>query len=128
MPSLEESIHEIAQAAGFPLVGIAPATEADGFDRLQEWLARGYSGEMAYMDRQGSARRHPDSILNSVRTIIMVAMEYAESGQEDKGTRGQGDKAEPIVGRISRYAHGPDYHEVIWERMGKVVKWLSNER
>jgi epoxyqueuosine reductase len=128
MASLEESIREFAQAAGFPLVGIAPATEADSFDRLQEWLDRGYSGEMAYMERQSAARRRPDSILPDVRSIIMVAMNYSESGQGSKETWRQGDEAEAIVGKISRYAAGPDYHDVIWQRMGKVVKWLHAEK
>ena len=41
----EERIKALARESGFALVGVAPATPADGFDRLREWLARGYAGE-----------------------------------------------------------------------------------
>src|SRR5262245_50931198 len=58
MPALEESIRNFARILGFNLVGIAPAVEADGFDRLRDWLDRGYAGEMAYMGQYANARRH----------------------------------------------------------------------
>src|SRR3989442_872049 len=76
MVPLEESVKEFAQALGFPLCGIAAATAADGFDRLTEWLGRGYAGEMAYMQRHHAALRHPESILAHVRSVIMVGMDY----------------------------------------------------
>src|SRR5260370_5149617 len=76
MAVLEESVKEFAHSLGFSLCGIAPATAADGFDRLTDWLGRGFAGEMEYMRKQYAARRHPESILNDVRSVIMVAMEY----------------------------------------------------
>src|SRR5262245_37436337 len=42
MDTLEERLKQEAHARGFALVGIAPATEADGFGRLRDWLARGF--------------------------------------------------------------------------------------
>lgn len=122
MASLEESIHEFAQAAGFSLVGIARAAPADGFHRLQEWLSRGYSGEMAYMQRQAEARRHPAAVLSDVRSVIMVAMDYAEPPETALAP-----PPDACRGKVSRYAIGPDYHDVIWQRMNKVVAWLKNE-
>ena len=80
MTAMEEAIKDFARTLGFPLCGIAPATAADGFDRLTDWLDRGYAGEMAYMHRHHAARRHPDSILATVRNVIMVGMEYSASG------------------------------------------------
>src|SRR5439155_25058567 len=58
MAVLEESVKEFAHSLGFSLCGIAPATAADGFDRLTDWLGRGFAGEMAYMHKQQEARRH----------------------------------------------------------------------
>src|SRR5438094_2570486 len=83
MKTLEGRIKEQAHILGFELVGIAPATSADGFERMREWLNQGYAGEMSYMHRQAEARRHPDSILAEVRSVIMVGMNYkpAASGQ-----------------------------------------------
>jgi epoxyqueuosine reductase len=78
MKTLECRIKEQAHALGFELVGIAPATPADGFERMREWLNQGYAGEMAYMYRQAEARLHPNSILPEVRSVVMVGMNYAD--------------------------------------------------
>ena len=76
MATLEERLKQQAHMLGFELVGIAPAMQADGFDRLRDWLDRGYAGTMEYMHRHGEARRHPSSILPEVRSVIMAGMNY----------------------------------------------------
>ena len=86
MATLEDRLKQQAHALGFELVGIAPATEADGFDRLRDWLAHGFAGTMDYMQRHGEARRHPSSILPDVRSVVMVGMNYrprAESKHQE---------------------------------------------
>src|SRR5438093_8839914 len=105
MKSLEGRIKEQAHILGFELVGIAPAISADGFERMREWLDQGYAGEMSYMHRQADARRHPDSILPEVRSVVMVGMNYkpVASGQcpgvqnEDRETRRQGDREKEMA-------------------------------
>ena len=90
MPSLEERIKERARAIGFNLVGIAPATPADSFEHLRDWLDRGFAGDMHYMERHREARRRPSSILPEVRSVVMVAMNYGVgSGQQAVGSRPQ---------------------------------------
>ncbi len=90
MTSFETSIKEHARTLGFELVGIAPATSADSFDRMHEWLDRGYAGEMDYMHRQAEARRHPDSILPEVRSVVMVGMNYNPTDRnQESGFRNQ---------------------------------------
>ena len=76
MSSLEPRLKHHARSLGFDLVGIAPAEPADGFDHLRDWLAKGYAGDMDYMQRHGAARRHPESILPGVRSVVMVALNY----------------------------------------------------
>src|SRR5215469_84819 len=76
MATLEDRLKDEARRRGFELVGIAAAAPADDFDRLRDWLDRGMAGEMAYMHRHAEARRHPDSILPEVRSVVMVAMSY----------------------------------------------------
>jgi epoxyqueuosine reductase len=118
MIALEDRLKQQARELGFDLTGVAPATEADGFDRLQEWLARGFAGRMDYMHRLAEARRHPDSILPEVRSVIMVAMNY-KPAQED---------AADDIGRVARYARGADYHDVLRERLNGLLAWLQGER
>ena len=57
-------------------LSIAPATDADGFAHFRVWLDRGFAGEMDYLHTQGEQRRHPRSILETVRSVLMVGMEY----------------------------------------------------
>lgn len=78
--SLERRLKAEAERRGFALSGIAPATDADGFGRFTDWLDKGYAGEMGYLHRLREERRHPRSILESVRSVLMVGMEYGGSG------------------------------------------------
>ncbi len=121
MISLQSRIKQQAHALGFELAGIAPAAEPDGFAHLQDWLAQGYAGEMDYMRRHAEARRHPDSMLPNVKSVVMVGINYKSQGSE-VGGRGSG-----INGRISNYAGGVDYHDVLRDRLKSLLDWIRNE-
>src|SRR6516225_5358087 len=122
MRTAEERIKDHARALGFALAGIARAGEADGFGRLQEWLARGYAGEMAYMGRYAAERRHPAAVLPDVRTVLMVGMEYAASrGRQPPEPPGVYAPGSPASGKIARYAVGPDYHDVLRDRLTQLL-------
>ncbi len=123
METLEERLKQQARHIGFDLIGIAPATEADGFDRLREWLARGYAGTMDYLLRHAEARRHPSSILPEVHSIIMVAMNYRPEEAPTQSSPSSGS----AMGRISCYARGRDYHDVLRTRLHTLLDWLRQE-
>jgi epoxyqueuosine reductase len=132
MAALEDRLKQQAHSLGFELVGIAPATEADGFSRLREWLARGFAGTMDYLHRHGDTRRHPSSILPEVRSIIMTGMNYrpVASGERkppDSSHQGAYAPRSPN-GRISCYAQGSDYHDVLRDRLRRLLDWLRQER
>jgi epoxyqueuosine reductase len=116
---LEALIKDQARSFGFELVGIAPATPADGFERYREWLDRGFAGEMDYLHRHEEARHDPSSILADVRSVIMVGMSY--------GTRGIEEAPVPSSGKVARYARGPDYHRVLWDKLDRLLEWLQLE-
>jgi len=107
---LEARLKQAAFAEGFTLAGIAAAGPADGFERLREWLARGYAGQMNYLADNPELRRTPASILPDVKSVLMVGMPY------------QGDAA--ASSRIARYAQGADYHREIWDRLNRMSAWL----
>jgi epoxyqueuosine reductase len=137
MPSLEAQIKERAHAIGFDLVGIAPATPADSFERLRDWLERGFAGEMRYMEHYREARREPSSILPEVRSVVMVAMNYSVRELESESVRA------PLAGsanpgaitlplshsrtQIARYARGNDYHDVLRGRLNDLLAWVQQE-
>ena len=116
--TLADRIKQRAHTLGFELAGVAPATAADGFDRLQDWLARAYAGEMGYLQRQAEARRHPASILPAVRSVVMVAMNYrnADAGAGASGRAG-----------IASYALGQDYHDVLRAKLHELLAWVQAE-
>jgi epoxyqueuosine reductase len=120
MEPLGARLKQHARALGFDLAGIAPAGPADGFDRLRDWLARGFAGDMAYMHRHADARRHPDAVLPDVRSVIMLGMNYNPGPEKDKD--------DGIGGRIARYALGADYHDVLRGRLNQLLAWLQAER
>lgn len=114
----EERLKEQARQLGFDKVGIAAATEAEDFARFMEWLNQGYAGEMGYLEKQAEARRHPASILKSVRSVVMTATVYNAARE----TRSKS-------GGVARYAQSErDYHDVLWERLGKLLDWVKHEK
>jgi len=121
MNSLAAQIKQQAHAPGFELAGIAPATDADGFAHLEDWLAQGFAGEMDYMTRHAEARRHPESILPKVRSVVMVGINYKS---QESGVRGQGSG---IRGRVSCYAGGLDYHDVLRDKLKALLAWIQEQ-
>ena len=130
MTELAAHIKQQARRLGFELVGVAPAAPADGFEHLQDWLAQGFAGDMDYMQRHGDARRHPESILPNVRSVVMVGINY----KKESGVRGQeagvgGQKAslphERGEGKVSCYAVGLDYHDVLRQKLKELLAWIQ---
>jgi epoxyqueuosine reductase len=119
---LERGLIEEARRLGFELCGIAPATPADGFERLRDWLARGYAGEMDYMHRHLEPCRHPRSVFPTVRSVIMAGMNYAPQQVKTE------QLAAASRGRVARYAQGEDYHRVVRERLKRLGGWLRQHR
>ena len=115
MHNFAERLKNHARSLGFALVGVAPAGPADGFDRLQEWLARGFGGEMKYLETE--ARADPVSILPAVRCVVMVALNYAPSEPDPTS-----------VGKVARYARGADYHEVLRAKLNALLAWVQGQQ
>jgi epoxyqueuosine reductase len=112
--SLGEVIKGEARLLGFTVVGIASVpceSPSSLFDRLQNWLRRGYHGTMAWMARDPARRADPQIVLPGCRSIIAVGMNYDTGHRPTQG---------PGYGRIARYAWGQDYHQVLGERLASL--------
>src|SRR5262245_5824040 len=120
MTVLEGQLKDQARRLGFELVGIAPAAPADGFERLRDWLARGFAGTMAYLERHGEARRHPASILPEVRSVVMVGMNYKPEESLASSPHSGG-------ALVARYARGADYHDVLRQRLKQLLAWTQEK-
>ncbi len=111
--------HELKRRAGelgFSLTGVCPAASPPGAARLDEWLAAGYAGEMHYLTDRREAYADPTHVLDGVRSIVMLAMNY-RTAEPAKPQAGEG--------RVSRYAWGTaDYHDLIRERLHALADFL----
>jgi epoxyqueuosine reductase len=105
---------------GFDRVGIAGARTPPDYERFREWLAAGRAAGMHYMERHAEARAHPDSVLEGVRSVVMVSLVY--------GAPDAGGASGSRPGKIARYARGRDYHQVLRARLAALLDWLERER
>ena len=132
-------IYERALALGFDLCGVVslaaaetthnPAgTALEELAQLPEWLARGYAGEMKYLN--DPRRADPSLILEGARSLIVVALNYNTDypystdvlpGAISAGANPGGSHNDAPRGWISRYAWGDDYHEILGEKLSALV-------
>lgn len=113
-------IRERALREGFQKVGIVRAEPLDGERaRLREWLARGFHGEMSWMARDVERRTDPALFLPGARSVVVVAHNYY--------TPHEHARADAASGKISRYAWGDDYHDVVGEKLRRLLAWIKEE-
>jgi len=111
--TLTDSIKASAHELGFQLVGACPAARPPGAERLDEWLAAGFAGEMHYLAERRDAYHDPQLVLQGARSVVMLGMAY-QTETPRKPTAGQG--------RVSRYAWGEcDYHQIIRDRLHELA-------
>jgi epoxyqueuosine reductase len=112
-------IKQRALSEGFEKVGIVPAERLDdAHDRLLAWLGRGYHGEMAWMARDPEMRSDPRKLFPAARSVVVVAMNYYTPAAY---------RDDPATGKVSRYAWGDDYHEVLSAKLRSLLKWIQEE-
>lgn len=107
-----------AHELGFDLVGFSKADELlIETARLEEWLAKGFHGEMHYMSRNIDKRKDVKEILPSAKSVISLSLNYytPDTHTDDNST-----------GKISRYAWGKDYHLIIWEKLDALILKLKD--
>jgi epoxyqueuosine reductase len=104
-----------AERLGFSLAGACPAVTPEGIHQFHDWLAAGYAGEMHYLSDRRAAYEHPRSVLDGARSLLLLALNYRTAAPAP---------AAPGHGRVSRYAWGGDYHDLIHNRLRRLVDYL----
>ena len=116
---LARDIKARALLEGFNKVGIVGAQSLTGEGhRLQEWLTRGYHGEMSWMARDVEKRTSPVEIFPQARSVVVVALNYFTPHQHQQSS---------TTGKVSRYAWGDDYHDVVKEKLLSLLAWIREQ-
>lgn len=110
-------IKAYALQLGFHKVGIAPA-EALSLERerFSEWLRRGFHGEMKWMARDPEERTDPQRVLSGARSVVVVGLNYYTEHEHSEKP-----------GKVSRYAWGDDYHEVVGDKLRQLLFWIKEQ-
>jgi epoxyqueuosine reductase len=121
-PKLRSLLDAKAAELGFCALGVAPADAApETAARLHAWLAEGAHGDMIWMEETAARRGSPAGLWPEVRSVISLGMSYAPKGDP----LALADR--PDRGRISVYAQGADYHDVVKKALKALARWLVEE-
>lgn len=114
-----EKVKSKALQLGLTKVGIAKAEAlTEEAQQLYTWLGRGYHASMEWMARNIEKRTDPRLIVPGAKSVISVALNYYTPVEHVN---------EPTIGKISRYAWGDDYHDILGEKLKILWEWLQNE-
>ncbi len=112
------AIKRKALQLGFSACGFAPAVSLDELEAgYRNWLESGKSAGMNYLTRNVELRLDPRKLVEGAKTVISLAAPYYSpllphiSGNP----------------RISRYALGDDYHEVLKSSGKELLSWINLE-
>lgn len=108
-------IRSESQRLGFDDIGFSPATElSEDKERLQKWLSHGYNAGMGYMSNHFEKRINPALLVEDSLSVITVLKNYFPSDH----------KLSQTFPKISRYAYGIDYHDVIKDKLAQLFNYI----
>ena len=110
-------VKQTAAGLGFDFCGIAKA----GFlnedaRRLEAWLNKGMHGNMGYMQNHFDLRTDPQKLVPGARSVITLLINYFPEEKQEPGTL-----------KVSKYAWGKDYHEVIRAKLNDFLNIVKTE-
>ena len=116
---LQDGLRAEAARLGFASVGFTHAEDdPKRATRLHDWIAAGYHGTMGWMEDRADVRQGPHSMWPAANSVIALGMSYTP----DTDPLALADDAERA--RISVYAQGRDYHDVVKKALKALARWL----
>lgn len=122
LKTFKSSIVEESRRLGFQQCGITDTDLGEHVTRYQDWLAKGYHGELEYMERHGNKRWEPAELVPGTLRVIALRMNYRSDNVETTSVLNDTNKA-----YISRYALGRDYHKLIRNRLKKLIQFIHQQ-
>lgn len=108
-------VKQLALQHGFDYCGIAKAQPLnEDARRLEKWLQQGMHGGMKYMENYFELRVDPTKLVPGAKSVITLLKNYYSSQINSEN-------------KISKYAYGKDYHEVIKASLKKMIQELQEK-
>ncbi len=110
-------IKQKAKELGFDYVGISKAEFlSEEAPRLEQWLKEKKHGKMDYMENHFDKRLNPTLLVDGAKSVISFLLNYFPT-----------EKQNPESLKISKYAYGQDYHEVIKGKLKELLGFIQKE-
>ena len=114
---LNQFIRDTAQNLGFSKIGITPATPDPLADKkLRFWLDKDYHGTMGWMKKRSDERGNIHNYFPEAKSVISLALNYFTGVTVDSTD----------IGKISNYAWGDDYHELMKPRLYQLLRKIKS--
>ena len=111
-------IKDEALRLGFMQCGIARAAFLEEeAPKLEKWLQNNHHGQMGYMENHFDKRLDPRLLVEGSRSVISLTLNYYPVEQQ----------ADPEAPKISKYAYGMDYHQVIKDKLFRLLNYIREE-
>ena len=120
LDSLRRQISDYAREIGFDAVGFSSAAQQpDLGERLQQFLAKDYHGEMQWLSERSHQRSAPQNLWSEAISVVTVAINYCPP------TNPLDDLQKRNHGAISAYARGRDYHDFMKKQLRILTRWIG---
>ncbi len=122
MLSIEKNtkfIKDTAKNLGFDYCGISKAGFLENEAKhLEKWLNNQYQGEMKYMENHFDKRLNPTLLVDDAKSVVSLLFNYFPN-QQPINPENLDDY------KISKYAYGNDYHEVIKKKLKQFLSIIQ---
>jgi epoxyqueuosine reductase len=109
-------IKDEAERLGFMQCGISRAEFLEEeAPRLEKWLTNNHHGKMAYMENHFDKRLDPRLLVDGAKSVISLTLNYYSDAEQ----------VDPEAPRISKYAYGSDYHQVIKQKLFELLEFIA---
>ena len=115
---LSDKIKERAIIEGFAISGISSIPGSSRIKlrtkALERWLSNNYHGEMKWMEAE--KRKNIELLLKGAKSVLSVGFNYLN--EQHKNNQ---------YFKVGKFGQGEDYHKVIFKKLKKIGKWISQE-
>lgn len=121
-------IKSIATELGFSFCGISKAEFlSEEAPKLEEWLKRGYQGNMSYLENHFDKRLDPRLLVPGAKSVVSLVYNYYPEKDLGSEMKPSFDKATEGNLKIAKYAYGEDYHHVVKEKLKEFIHIIETE-